>query len=203
MICTFGDKQDVRWWVEHKLPLRKAIDKNGRMTKIAGKYADMTIPECKEAVIADLKAEGYLYEQKELEQNVGMCWRCDTPIEILSEKQWFVKIDTNDVKKAADEINWTPEHMKVRLENWLGTMEWDWCISRQRIFATPIPVWYCKECGEVMVAKEEWMPIDPTQDSPKEPCSKCGSTDFEPEEDVLDTWMDSSHNSPTCDRLAH
>ncbi|MCC7575665.1 MAG: class I tRNA ligase family protein, partial [Methanomethylovorans sp.] len=184
--------QDVRWWVEHKLPLRKAIDKNGRMTKIAGKYADMTITECKEAVIADLKAEGYLYEQKELEQNVGMCWRCDTPIEILSEKQWFVKIDTNDVKKAADEINWTPEHMKVRLENWLGTMEWDWCISRQRIFATPIPVWYCKECGEVMVAKEEWMPIDPTQDSPKDPCSKCGSTDFEPEEDVLDTWMDSS-----------
>jgi valyl-tRNA synthetase len=79
MICTFGDKQDVRWWVEHKLPLRKAIDKNGRMTKIAGKYADMTITECKEAVIADLKAEGYLYEQKELEQNVGMCWRCDNP----------------------------------------------------------------------------------------------------------------------------
>lgn len=192
MICTFGDKQDVRWWVEHKLPLRKAIDKNGLMTKIAGKYAGMKIPECKEAVIADLKAEGYLYDQKELEQNVGMCWRCDTPIEILSEKQWFVKIDTNDIKKAADEINWTPEHMKVRLENWLGTMEWDWCISRQRIFATPIPVWYCKDCGEVMVAKEEWMPIDPTQELPREPCSKCGSTNFEPEEDVLDTWMDSS-----------
>ncbi|WP_214044845.1 valine--tRNA ligase [Methanomethylovorans sp.] len=192
MICTFGDKQDVRWWVEHKLPLRKAIDKNGRMMKTAGKYAGMTIPECKEAIIADLKAEGHLYDQKELEQNVGMCWRCDTPIEILSEKQWFVKIDINDIKKAADEINWTPEHMKSRLENWLGTMEWDWCISRQRIFATPIPAWYCKECGETMVAKEGWMPIDPTQEPPKEPCSKCGSTHFDPEEDVLDTWMDSS-----------
>lgn len=192
MICTFGDKQDVRWWVEHKLPLRKAIDKNGLMTNIAGKYAGMTIPQCKEAIIADLKSEGYLYDQKELDQNVGMCWRCSTPIEILSERQWFVKIDTDAVKKAADEIVWIPEHMKTRLDNWIQTMEWDWCISRQRVFATPIPVWYCKNCGEVMVAKEEWMPIDPTQISPQIPCSKCGSTNFEPEEDVLDTWMDSS-----------
>ncbi len=191
MICTFGDKQDVRWWVEHSLPLRKAIDKNGLMTDIAGKYSGMTIAQCKQAIIADLEQGGYLFEQKVLEQNVGMCWRCDTPIEILSERQWFIKIDTDEVSKAADHIQWLPEYMKVRLENWTGTMEWDWCISRQRLFATPIPVWYCKGCGEVIVAKEEWMPIDPTQQNPPEPC-KCGSTDFEAEEDVLDTWMDSS-----------
>lgn len=191
MICTFGDKQDVRWWVEHQLPLRKAIDKNGRMTAIAGKYEGMGIPECKAAIIEDLKAQGHLYEQKTLDQNVGMCWRCDTPIEILSERQWFVKIDTDAVAKAADEIKWLPEYMKVRLDNWISTMEWDWCISRQRLFATPIPVWYCKDCGEVMVAKEEWMPIDPTRQHPPEAC-RCGCTEFEPEEDVLDTWMDSS-----------
>jgi valyl-tRNA synthetase len=191
MICTFGDKQDVRWWVEHQLPLRKAIDKNGRMTAIAGKYEGLSIPECKAAIIEDLKAQGHLYEQKTLDQNVGMCWRCNTPIEILSERQWFVKIDTDAVAKAADEISWLPEYMKVRLDNWINTMEWDWCISRQRLFATPIPVWYCKECGEVMVAKEEWMPIDPTRQQPPEACS-CGCTVFEPEEDVLDTWMDSS-----------
>ncbi|WP_440952742.1 valine--tRNA ligase [Methanococcoides sp. FTZ1] len=191
MICTFGDKQDVRWWVEHDLPLRKAIDKNGRITEIAGKYAGMTIPECKEAIIEDLKKEGYLYEQKALDQNVGMCWRCKTPIEILSERQWFVKIDNDEILNTADEIEWLPEYMKVRLQNWAGTMEWDWCISRQRIFATPIPVWYCKKCGEVMVAEEEWLPIDPTQEQPLAAC-KCGSTDFEAEEDVLDTWMDSS-----------
>jgi len=191
MICTFGDKQDVRWWVEHELPLRKAIDKNGLMTSIAGKYEGMTIPECKKAIIEDLEAEGYLFEQKTLDQNVGMCWRCDTPIEILSERQWFVKIDTDAVAEAADEVKWLPEYMKVRLENWIGTMEWDWCISRQRLFATPIPVWYCKECGETVVAKEEWMPIDPTQQQPPVACS-CGCKDFEAEEDVLDTWMDSS-----------
>jgi len=191
MICTFGDKQDVRWWLEHNLPLRKAIDKNGRMTEIAGKYVGMSIPECKDAIIADLKSEGYIYDQKPLDQNVGMCWRCKTPIEILSERQWFVKIDADEILSTADEIEWLPEHMKIRLKNWTGTMEWDWCISRQRIFATPIPVWYCKDCGRVMVAKEEWLPLDPTQDQPEEAC-ECGSTGFVAEEDVLDTWMDSS-----------
>ncbi|WP_292375792.1 valine--tRNA ligase [Methanosarcina sp. UBA411] len=191
MICTFGDKQDVRWWAKYGLPLIKAIDKQGKMTKAAGKYEGLNIAECREAVIADLKAAGFLYNQKPLEQNVGLCWRCDTPIEILSEPQWFVKIDNDGILRAADEIKWYPEYMKVRLQNWTGTMEWDWCISRQRIFATPIPIWYCKKCGEVMIAEESWLPIDPNEAVPKKACA-CGSTEFEPETDVLDTWMDSS-----------
>lgn len=191
MICTFGDKQDVRWWAKYGLPLIKAIDKQGKMTKAAGKYEGLNIAECREAVIADLKAAGFLYDQKPLEQNVGLCWRCDTPIEILSEPQWFVKIDNDGILRAADEIKWYPEYMKVRLQNWTGTMEWDWCISRQRIFATPIPIWYCKKCGEVMIAEESWLPIDPNEAVPKKACA-CGSTEFEPETDVLDTWMDSS-----------
>jgi len=191
MICTFGDKQDVRWWVKYELPLIKAIDKQGKMTKAAGKYEGLSIAECREAVVADLKTAGFLYDRKPLEQNVGLCWRCNTPIEILSEPQWFVKIDNDGILKAADEIKWYPEYMKVRLQNWTGTMEWDWCISRQRIFATPIPIWYCKKCGEVMVAEESWLPIDPNEAAPKKACA-CGSTEFEPETDVLDTWMDSS-----------
>lgn len=191
MICTFGDKQDVRWWAELELPLRKAIDKQGNMTSIAGKYEGMTLSECKEAITKDMKDAGIIYEQEELDQNVGLCWRCKTPIEILSERQWFVKIDQEDIISKSSEINWVPPYMEVRLKNWTGTMEWDWCISRQRIFATPIPVWYCDECGEVMVAKEEWLPLDPNTSQPPEPCT-CGSTSFSPEEDVLDTWMDSS-----------
>ncbi|MCX9014176.1 MAG: valine--tRNA ligase [Candidatus Methanoperedens sp.] len=191
MICTFGDKQDVRWWAEHSLPLRKAIDKTGKMTGIAGKYAGMSSGECKKAIIEDMKNDGIIYKQEELPQNVGQCWRCKTPIEIISEKQWFVKIRHDEILKTANEITWVPDYMKVRLENWTETMEWDWCISRQRIFATPIPVWYCKKCGKVMVAKEEWLPLDPTAQPPPEPC-ECGSTEFKGEPDVLDTWMDSS-----------
>jgi valyl-tRNA synthetase len=191
MICTFGDKQDVRWWVEHKLALRKAIDKTGKMTELAEKFAGMSTAECKKAIIEDMKNEGILYKQEELPQNVGLCWRCKTPIEILSERQWFVKIIHDDILNTANEITWVPDYMKVRLENWTGTMEWDWCISRQRIFATPIPAWYCSGCGKTKVAKEEWLPLDPTQTQPPEAC-ECGANEFKGEADVLDTWMDSS-----------
>ncbi|MDV0447128.1 Valine--tRNA ligase [Methanosarcinaceae archaeon Ag5] len=191
MICTFGDKQDIRWTKIHNLKVTKAIDRCGLMTGAAGKYAGMTIGDCKKQIIEDLKSEKFLYEQKELDQNVGLCWRCKTPIEILSEPQWFVKVKPEEILSSADKIEWIPEYMKVRLENWTNTMEWDWCISRQRIFATPIPVWYCQKCGEIMIAEESWLPIDPTQKQPPKACS-CGSTEFYGETDVLDTWMDSS-----------
>ncbi|MBC7114291.1 MAG: valine--tRNA ligase [Archaeoglobi archaeon] len=191
MICTFGDRQDVRWWKKYRLPLRRAISRDGRMTEIAGKYAGMKIEEAKKEIVEDLRKEGRIFKEERIKQNVGLCWRCDTPIEILSETQWFVKVDKERILKRAREIKWVPEHMRIRLENWVSSMEWDWCISRQRIFATPIPVWYCKKCGKVKVAKEEWLPVDPTRDSPREPC-ECGSMEFEGEEDVLDTWMDSS-----------
>jgi valyl-tRNA synthetase len=191
MICTFGDKQDVRWWLEHHLPLRQAIDRNGLLKEIAGPYKGLSVAETKKKIIQDMLSSRIIFKQEPLEQNVGLCWRCKTPIEILSERQWFVKINAEEIKKTAEEIEWIPPHMRVRLKNWADSMEWDWCISRQRIFATPIPVWYCRKCHEVLVAKEEWLPLDPNQIKPPIKC-KCGSEDFLPEQDVLDTWMDSS-----------
>jgi len=192
MICTFGDKQDVRWWVEHRLPLRQAIDREGRMTEMASKFSGMKISECKDAIIDEMRSNGIIIKEEPLDQNVGLCWRCKTPIEILSERQWFVKINPAEIVETSAEIRWVPDHMETRLLNWTGTMDWDWCISRQRIFATPIPVWYCRGCGEPLVAKEEWLPLDPNMTSPPIPCPKCGCGDFDPETDVLDTWMDSS-----------
>ena len=102
-----------------------------------------------------------------------------------------VKELTSQIKEATDEMTWMPEHMKTRLLNWTGSMDWDWCISRQRLFATPIPVWYCKDCGKVHLPSPENLPIDPTVDKPKEAC-ECGCSEFIGEADVLDTWMDSS-----------
>ncbi len=192
MICTFGDKTDVHWWKQHNLDLRKAIDRQGIMTDTAGAYAGLNAAECRERILADMKESGILIRQEELEQRVGTCWRCKTPIEILSERQWFVKIHQDEILEAARKIRWTPEHMFTRMENWAEQMEWDWCISRQRIFATPIPVWFCRSCGEMILPSEESLPIDPTVDRPKEPCPQCGGAEFEGEEDVLDTWMDSS-----------
>ena len=191
MICTFGDKQDIRWTKTHNLKITKAIDRDGKMSAAAGKYQGMSIPACKEKIIEDLRSSGFLYEQQDLDQNVGLCWRCKTPIEILSEMQWFVKVKPEEILAGANQIEWIPEYMKVRLENWTNTMEWDWCISRQRIFATPIPVWYCNQCHDVLIAEDSWLPIDPTQESPPVAC-KCGANDFHGETDVFDTWMDSS-----------
>lgn len=192
MICTFGDKQDVVWWKSHNLDLRSAIDQKGSMTALCGRYAGMTARECREAILSDMKESGILKRQEELPQRVGTCWRCQTPIEILSARQWFVKVKPDEIISSAKAINWYPEHMLTRLLNWTHQMEWDWCISRQRLFATPIPVWFCEGCGEMILPGPEDLPIDPTVDSPKQPCPKCGSTNFTGETDVLDTWMDSS-----------
>jgi valyl-tRNA synthetase len=192
MICTFGDKQDVHWWKQYGLPLRKAIDRRGMMTGIAGKYAGMKVEEARKAIVADMKKARLLLGEKRITQRVGTCWRCKTPIEILSERQWFIRVKHDEILKAAREVTWIPEHMRTRLENWVAQMEWDWCISRQRIFATPIPVWFCDACGEMVLPSNEEIPVDPTLTRPKAPCPRCGGTKFTPEEDVLDTWMDSS-----------
>ncbi len=192
MICTFGDRQDVRWWKLHNLPLRASIDERGRMTEVAREYEGLNIGECKEKIIEDLNAKELLKKRTRIKQNVGVCWRCKTPIEIISTKQWFVRVKKEEIINAAREIKWYPEHFRIRLENWVESMDWDWCISRQRIFGVPIPVWYCKQCGTVKIAGEKEIPVDPGMTNVEEPCVKCGGTEFEGEKDVLDTWMDSS-----------
>ena len=193
MICTFGDKQDVNWWAEHDLDLRAVITEDGHLDESAGEYAGLSIDEAKEAIAEDLDAEGYLNDTEPTTQNVGQCWRCDTPIEILSKEQWFVEVDQDAITERARQVEWIPEHMYERLEEWAEGMEWDWVISRQRVFATPIPAWFCEDCGHVHVADADELPVDPTDEDPAvEECPGCGSADWHGETDVMDTWMDSS-----------
>lgn len=195
MVCTFGDKTDVRWVKRHKLPVVKLIDEKGNMSKAAGKYAGLTLEECKRAIVDDLRKAGLLMKQEKLAQSVGACWRCKTPVEILTKPQWFMRVlDLKDkVIEGAKGVRWVPEYMRQRLIDWAESMDWDWVISRQRIFATPIPAWYCTGCREPIVAEERQLPVTPAKDKPPvERCPKCGRESFEPEQDVLDTWMDSS-----------
>ena len=193
MICTFGDKTDVSWVNKYGLDIIEAIDETGTMKDVSGKYAGLTIPECKAAIIDDLRGNECLIKQEPVDQNVGQCWRCKTPIEILVKKQWFVAVKELESQtiESSEEIDWIPEHMKIRLQNWAGSMDWDWCISRQRLFATPIPVWYCNDCGKVQLPDPEDLPVDPSIENPPNNC-ECGCTEFTGELDVLDTWMDSS-----------
>ncbi len=194
MICTIGDKEDLEWVMKYDLPLEKGIDEQGKMTAVSRALEGLTVQEARDKIISDLELAGLLEDQEDMQQNVSICWRCHEPIEYLQVPQWFINIldYKEDVLEKAEEINWFPEFMKVRLEDWVNSLQWDWVISRQRYFATPIPVWECLECGEVVPAREEDCYIDPTVDPPPvEECPSCGG-ELKGCEDVFDTWMDSS-----------
>ena len=195
MCCTFGDQTDVEWWKQHKLPLKMSIDKRGHMTGLAGKYEGMYVKKARKQIIEDLKKAGLLKGQKQIEHAVNVHERCGTAIEFLVTKQWFIKY--LDLKKKFLELgaklNWYPKHMKVRYDNWVNGLKWDWCISRQRYFGVPFPVWYCKKCDEIILADKNKLPVDPISDSPPiKQCKKCNSKEFIPEKDVLDTWTTSA-----------
>ncbi|MFB6179727.1 MAG: valine--tRNA ligase [Halorientalis sp.] len=195
MICTFGDKQDVTWWAEHDLDLRMVFTEDGHLNEDAGEYEGLTIDEAKEQIVKDLESEGYLNDSEPTEQAVGQCWRCDTPIEILSKEQWFVEVDQDDILSTAQDVEWVPKHMYDRLEDWTEGMDWDWVISRQRVFATPIPAWFCasEDCDHIHIATPEELPVEPTDEDPAVgECPDCGGSDWIGETDVMDTWMDSS-----------
>ncbi|RLF10651.1 MAG: valine--tRNA ligase [Thermoprotei archaeon] len=195
MVCTYGDKSDVRWQKRYGLPVRVSITEDGLMNELAGPYKGLTVSEARKKIIEDLKAKGLIVKEERINQHVGTCWRCHTPIEILPRLQWFMKTSAlrESVEREAFSIVWVPEYARQRLLDWVKSMDWDWVISRQRVFATPIPVWYCNNCGEVITAKPEWLPVDPReQDPPLDRCPRCGSRSFRGESDVMDTWMDSS-----------
>jgi valyl-tRNA synthetase len=192
MICTFGDKQDVEWWAEYDLDLRPVVTEDGRLAQSVEEFGGLGIGRAKDEISTALDERGYLESEEPIEQSVGACWRCDTPIEILSKEQWFVRVDQDEILQQAQAVEWIPEHMYDRLEEWTEGMDWDWVISRQRVFATPIPAWSCAECGHWHVASVDELPAEPTEDDPKTSCPDCGANDWTGETDVMDTWMDSS-----------
>ena len=194
MVCTIGDKEDLEWAFKYNLPMEICINEDGRLNEKAGRYVGMKVEEARNAIIEDLKKEGYLTKQEEISQSVGVCWRCKTPIEFIKTKQWFLKIlpFKEEILEVAKKMKWYPDFMFKRLEEWVNSLKWDWVISRQRYFATPLPLWECEECNEVVLAKEEQCYVDPTIDSPPvKKCPKCGGK-LKGCEHVFDTWMDSS-----------
>ena len=195
MCCTFGDQTDMEWQKAYNLPIKTAITEDGRMTAIAGKYEGMTIKEARKKIIEDLKEQNLVIEQKSITHVVNVHERCKTEVEILKSKQWFVKyLDLRKTMlKWGEEMNWYPDHMKHRYDNWVKGLQWDWLISRQRYFGVPFPVWYCKKCDEVVIANENDLPVDPLKDKPPiTECPSCKCNEFVPEQDILDTWATSA-----------
>jgi valyl-tRNA synthetase len=194
MCCTFGDTTDIEWWQKYALPLRICIDAQGKLNELAGGFAGLGLVKGREAIIRTLKDKGLVTAQRDITHTVNTHERCGTPLEFLVNAQWFIRIlDKKDLfLKAAEELNWYPKFMHVRYQHWVQNLAWDWCISRQRFYGVPFPLWYCKGCGEVKLASKDELPVDPTVTMPKTPCSKCGGSEFDGEKDVMDTWMTSS-----------
>ncbi len=193
MCCTFGDQTDIEWYKAHKLPLIMSVTEDGKMNANAGKYEGLKLKEARKEVIEDLRKNNLLVKEKKITHPVNVHERCGTEVEILNTKQWFIKyLDLKDhFFECGKQMKWFPEYMKVRLDHWIKGLQWDWCISRQRHYGVPFPVWYCKSCGEIIIANVKDLPVDPLVDKPKKKC-KCGSDKFEPEGDVMDTWATSS-----------
>jgi valyl-tRNA synthetase len=193
MCCTFGDTTDIAWWNEHNLPSKTAIDREGRMTAIAGPYRGLAAREARVRISDELEAQGLGSHRSEIFHSVNVHERCGTEIELLITPQWFIRLlDMKEaLLKAGEEIEWQPPFMKKRYIHWVENLKWDWCISRQRVFGVPLPLWRCARCDEVVSAPADQLPVDPTRTSPGS-CPKCGKTELEPERDMLDTWATSS-----------
>ena len=189
MVCSYGDKYDVDAINRYKLVPKIIFDKSGRVN--FGEYKGLKVKEARKKILEDLKKENLIVEQKEINHTVNVHDKCGTPIEFATTEQWFIKILDKKRKliEQGNKIKWYPEFMHKRYDNWVNGLEWDWNISRERHFGVPIPVWECKKCGEVILAEEKELPVDPLQIKKK--CPKCKS-ETKPEEKVLDTWATSS-----------
>ena len=195
MCCTFGDQTDIEWWKKYNLPLKYIFTADGKIDEKVPNYGGLKIKEARKKIIEDLQDGGYIVKIEELEHEVQTHERCGKEVEYTVMKQWFIDIMNHkeDFIKIGNEINWHPAYMHTRYDEWVNNIAWDWCISRQRYFGVPFPVWYCKQCGEPVFAKEEDLPINPLANSPKiDKCPKCGCKEFIPETDVMDTWATSS-----------
>ena len=193
MCATFGDTTDLEWYNLHQLPYRKVMNPDGTIDKNVPLISNLKVKEAREVIIQKLNENGHLKKSEKISHTVAVHERCSNEIEIIPSKQWFIDVlkDKDKFLEAADKINWYPAYMKTRYQIWVENLKWDWCISRQRYFGVPFPLWYCKGCGSVIYANEDDLPVNPLECSPKEPCS-CGGNSFIAENAVLDTWATSS-----------
>ncbi len=174
----------------HNLAIIHVIDKQGRLTEVAGKYAGMKINEAREAMLPELKEKGILVKVEDYTHSVPVCERCKTVIEPLISEEWFVKMKTLGEKalKNITKVNFAPKNYQKILSDWIKEIH-DWSISRSLWWGHRIPVWYCQKCNpNHQVTKATGLVISlekPTK------CPKCSGTDFIQDEQLLDTWFSS------------
>ncbi len=191
MVCTFGDKMDVVWMHRYKLPLIDAISPYGKMQNCGPDIDGLKVADAKKKIVEILKANGKIVKESPLKQTIKVHDRCKTPIELIKSMQWFIDIKNTGkaVKEMAHKIQWVPDFGISYLIDWVEGAEWDWVISRQRVFGTPLPFYCCEKCGAIEPAAESELPFYAEEKKPRK--CKCGN-DMKPETSTCDCWVDSS-----------
>lgn len=183
-ITPAHDPNDFEVGIRHNLEIIRVINDDGTMNEHAGKYNGMKALDCRKLVVEELDKAGLLVKTEPLHHNVGHCYRCRHTVEPIVSKQWFVKMEPL-AKPAIDvvrkkSVRFIPDRFSKVYFNWMENVR-DWCISRQLWWGHRIPAYYCQDCGEMVISKE-----DVTV------CPKCGGTNIKQDEDVLDTWFSSA-----------
>jgi len=202
--CTYGGADCVEFLLRHKdaKPIH-IMDINGKYNSLTGNLEGLNSIDARKQILEDLEKDGSLVKKENIKHSVNVHERCGTDVEYVATEQWFIKyLDLKDkFLEDGSRLNWYPHHMKHRLDNWIKGLKWDWCISRQRFFGVPFPMWYCKNCSKVILAKKEDLPVDPLKHKPPIKECKCGCKEFIPEKDILDTWATSSLTPQLCTEL--
>ncbi len=196
MICSFGDESDVRLFFELGLKPKWLINPDGTMREEAGPIAGLPVEEARKKIAEILEKEGLLEKKEPIKHKVPVCWRCKTPLQIIYRKEYFLKqLDFKEkIKELASNIDFKPEMHRRKLFDWIDSITMDWPISRDRYYATEIPIWHCKKCGAKLlpVPGKYYRPWK--DDPPWDKCPVCGAPKeyLEGEKKVFDTWFDSS-----------
>jgi valyl-tRNA synthetase len=221
MVCTFGDVTDVVWWRELGLPVRSVLGPDGRLLEVDwgapgwessdvasaraayGELSGRTINQARRSIVELLSRSGDLVgEPKQILHPVKFFEKGERPVEIITSRQWFIRTveHTAELIARGRELEWHPPYMRARYEDWIKGLTNDWCISRQRFFGVPFPVWYPLDAAgaprleEPLLAREEQLPVDPSTDVPAgyEQSQRGRPGGFIGDPDVMDTWATSS-----------
>ncbi|MGN0501308.1 MAG: isoleucine--tRNA ligase [Ruminococcus sp.] len=191
-----------------EIPIIVPVDENGVLTEEAGMFAGLKTADANKPIAEHLEKIGALFALKKIIHQYPHCWRCKNPVLFRATDQWFCSVDDfkDDAVKAIDEVEWIPGWGKDRITSMVRERK-DWCISRQRKWGVPIPIFYCEECGEPLIDKEAmlavadlfgkegsnaWFTNTAEEILPEgKKCSKCGCASFTKEKDIMDVWFDS------------